>query len=65
MYAVCIPQRMPATISFSGDFQVGQQVLVEVECVFDEGLVVCYKSDPNGFIARGALLLIPSSPKPQ
>lgn len=42
------------------DLSVGQKVLVEVECVFNEGLVVFCGSEGGSFCARGALLLLPA-----
>ena len=39
--------------------KVGEQVLVEVECLFDGGMVVCYKNSQSEAI-RGALLQPPA-----
>lgn len=42
------------------DLRVGEKVLVEVELVFDEGLVVSCGSEGGSFCARGVLLLVPA-----
>lgn len=42
--------------------QVGQEVKVTVEAMFDGGMVVCYQDNISGTIVRGALLEIPTAP---
>lgn len=47
----------------SPDIRVGEQLIVNVENVFDGGVVVCYQNK-TGVNIRGALLMSPASCNP-
>lgn len=68
-YGHLVLEKLVSEMSFAGSpkwcpsfgFEVGQQLLVEVENVFDGGMVVSYQNGKDNLRIRGALLSPPAS----
>ena len=58
-------ERIPGRPRQFSDLRAGQKMLVQVESVFEGGLVVSCGNEGSSFCVRGALLLVPEPPNAQ